>query len=449
MAGTLSPSGPKDGKSRGRWGAIAGPILGADMTYTRRVLAGALLTLFLAAPTLVPAQWIQCGLNGINVSALEIKGSNLYAGTVQGLYRSTDYGTTWDLLNLGRANVYISSFAVDDTELFAGGSDLYRSTDDGLHWMVVDSTLGGVTSVAVSGDHLLAGTSSSGIYGSSDQGKSWRAENLGITDGYITALAIIDSTTYAGTEWDSHPQQGGHVFISTNFGENWTLSSTGLPDRIINQLRPVGNAIFVCLNDYGGLYRSTDGGRQWLSANNGLSRIVPQCITGIGTDFCLGGGFPYTTDCIYRLSSPGASWSLFSTGIEATDVLDLKILGPYLFAATAIATPGKNGVWRRAVSDLTGIQSAPAMPNAYTLDQNYPNPFNPTTTIQFGIPKQTYVTLKIFDLLGRKVADLISSDLPLGRYSCKWDARGISSGVFFCELRCGNVALARKLILAK
>ena len=424
------------------------------MTHTGSILTGVLLAVFVGAPTLISAQWVQCGLSGFDVLALGTTGSNLYASTWgHSVYRSTDYGETWDSLDLGSSNVSVWAFAVDDTELFAAGSYLYRSADNGLHWAVVDSSLVGLTSVAVCGDHLLAGTWAHGIYGSSDHGRTWRVQNVGLTDYYIHSLAFVDSTAYAGAEWDGHPNQGGHVFSSTNFGENWTVASTGLPDKIINHLTPIEGAIYVCLSDYGGVYRSTDEGRNWAPVTNGLHSVIPMCITGVGTNFCVGGQYfganpDVPTDCIYRLSGAGAAWSSFSTGMEATYVGDLKVLGPYLFAATMQGS-GKNGVWRRSLSDLTEIRSVPGMPISYTLDQNFPNPFNPTTTIHFGIPKQADVTIKIFDILGRNVADLISTELPPGFHSYEWDAREFSNGVYFCVLRCGDIVLTRKLLLTK
>jgi len=74
----------------------------------------------------------------------------------------------------------------------------------------------------------------------------------------------------------------------------------------------------------------------------------------------------------------------------------------------------------------------------FTLHQNYPNPFNPITTIQFNLPKNSQVTLKIFNIRGEKVATLLSAFLPAGSHSIEWDASNMASGVYLYRLQAGN-----------
>lgn len=85
----------------------------------------------------------------------------------------------------------------------------------------------------------------------------------------------------------------------------------------------------------------------------------------------------------------------------------------------------------------------------YSLDQNYPNPFNPATRLSFTIADKRFVSLKIYDELGKEVADLISTTMNPGSYSVRWDAQGLPSGVYFYQLRAGQFVQARKLVLLK
>jgi tartrate-resistant acid phosphatase type 5 len=85
----------------------------------------------------------------------------------------------------------------------------------------------------------------------------------------------------------------------------------------------------------------------------------------------------------------------------------------------------------------------------YKLFQNYPNPFNPTTTIMYKIPKTSFVELKIFDVLGRKVAMLINDNQTAGNYSVKFDGSGLSSGIYFYQLKADDFISTKKLILMK
>jgi hypothetical protein len=83
------------------------------------------------------------------------------------------------------------------------------------------------------------------------------------------------------------------------------------------------------------------------------------------------------------------------------------------------------------------------------LQQNYPNPFNPTTTIEFAIPKAGFVTLTIYDVLGEKVATLVSENLTVGSYQYQWDARDLASGVYFYRLEVSDFTKSRKMLLIR
>ena len=105
-----------------------------------------------------------------------------------------------------------------------------------------------------------------------------------------------------------------------------------------------------------------------------------------------------------------------------------------------------------AVIDITtGIQPvAGNVPAKFELMQNYPNPFNPTTNINFSIPKKSNVTLSVFDITGKEVANLISGDYEAGEHTISWDASSVSSGVYFYKLTTTDgFNETRKMILIK
>jgi spore coat protein A len=85
----------------------------------------------------------------------------------------------------------------------------------------------------------------------------------------------------------------------------------------------------------------------------------------------------------------------------------------------------------------------------FSLDQNYPNPFNPSTTINFTVPQNTQVTLKIFDVLGKEVSTLINQVVPGGNHEVQFDATGLPSGVYFYNLTAGNFVENKKMMLMK
>ena len=89
------------------------------------------------------------------------------------------------------------------------------------------------------------------------------------------------------------------------------------------------------------------------------------------------------------------------------------------------------------------------IPDQFELEQNYPNPFNPSTNINFSVPEESFVTLKVYNVQGKEVTTLVNENLETGTYKADWDASNLPSGVYVYMLRSNNVRLSRKMILMK
>jgi len=89
------------------------------------------------------------------------------------------------------------------------------------------------------------------------------------------------------------------------------------------------------------------------------------------------------------------------------------------------------------------------IPCEYLLSQNYPNPFNPTTTIKYSIPELSFVTIKIYDVLGSEVATLVNEEKSEGSYELNWNAVNLPSGVYFYRIQAGNFIDTKKMILLR
>jgi len=104
----------------------------------------------------------------------------------------------------------------------------------------------------------------------------------------------------------------------------------------------------------------------------------------------------------------------------------------------------------RGFSGTSGVAKATDLiPNEYALSQNYPNPFNPSTQIDFSIPNATYVSLKVYNLLGQEVENLVDGELCAGPHSVTFDATQYSSGIYFYRLETNDYATTRKMVLVK
>ena len=86
-------------------------------------------------------------------------------------------------------------------------------------------------------------------------------------------------------------------------------------------------------------------------------------------------------------------------------------------------------------------------PTEFSLKQNYPNPFNPSTVISYALPSQSYVTIKVYDILGNEVASLVNKEQAEGEYKITFDANNLSSGIYFYKLTAGNFVNTMKMIL--
>ena len=102
-----------------------------------------------------------------------------------------------------------------------------------------------------------------------------------------------------------------------------------------------------------------------------------------------------------------------------------------------------------AVIDNTTEVEEFDQPASYRLYQNYPNPFNPITRIQYSIPERSFVSLKVFDVLGNEVARLVDEFNYSGEYQVEFEASGLTSGIYFYKLIAGSFVETKKMILMR
>ena len=95
------------------------------------------------------------------------------------------------------------------------------------------------------------------------------------------------------------------------------------------------------------------------------------------------------------------------------------------------------------------LTSASAAPKSFSLDQNYPNPFNPSTTIRYGLPENEKVTIDIYDLLGRKVVELVNGEVSAGYHEVEFNAGNLASGIYLYRLSAGAFTQVNKMLLMK
>ena len=137
----------------------------------------------------------------------------------------------------------------------------------------------------------------------------------------------------------------------------------------------------------------------------------------------------------------GAGNSNTGNNYSFTDRSNL-VAGKYLYRLKQVDING-------AYSYSGTVEFNVSLPKEYSLSQNFPNPFNPSTVINFSVPKSGDVELKVFNTIGEEITSLINEYKEAGNYSIEFKAAGLSSGIYFYQLKSGNFASIKKMILIK
>jgi hypothetical protein len=384
------------------------------------------------------AQWVEMsnGIGSVWISALTTSGNNIFAGTPTGVYLSTNNGLIWTQTSLNNQDV--KSIAVSGNIIFAGsfsGNGVYKSTDNGTTWTQTSLNNQVIRTLAISGNNIYAGCwSGNGVYKSTDLGTTWA---LSLNNQTVRSMAVNGNNVYVGT--GNNPLAG--VYLSTDNGISW--AQTSLNDQFVGALLVNGNNIYAGTSQPA-LYVSTNNCATWTQTSLNSSYVYSLAKSGnnifVGT---------YNTG-IYASTDNGASWLQRNEGLTISNTLvgTLCLLNNFIFAG--IGTGGAMGVFRRPLSEFTGIKPiSNEVPNKFILSQNYPNPFNPSTKIKFALPNSSFAKLVVYDALGRELETLVNEQLNSGTYEVNWIASNYPSGVYFYTLRSNGFSQTNKMLLIK
>jgi len=188
----------------------------------------------------------------------------------------------------------------------------------------------------------------------------------------------------------------------------------------------------------------------------GYYQFNPQQGDKFSADFTLyKSGSPIATG-VFEITASASSWTQFSIDFSyfTNDIPDNCKLIFIIDGPTSGTDYHKDSYFLLDDVNLTGIATSVndenIIPAKFSLEQNYPNPFNPTTKIQYNLPQNSFVNLKVYNAIGKEVASLINSVVPAGTHEVVFDASGLNSGVYFYTLKTGNnFVQTRKMILMK
>jgi hypothetical protein len=150
---------------------------------------------------------------------------------------------------------------------------------------------------------------------------------------------------------------------------------------------------------------------------------------------------------IFLSEDEGVNWNWFypsDLSVYTNAVYSLALNNSYIFAGT------KNGIWRfRYPENVTAVDKFNKTPTGFSLEQNYPNPFNSSTKIKFTIPRSSNVSLKVYNVLGKLVSDLVNKYMPAGTYEVEFSQTDLPSGIYFYSFAADEYRSTKKIILLK
>jgi choice-of-anchor A domain-containing protein/uncharacterized repeat protein (TIGR01451 family) len=366
------------------------------------------------------------------VYALLYDESSIYAGITGGkIYKSTDNGTTWTLINSGMNVSFIWS-------LLKSSSSILAATENGVYiyngttWTLTSLNGKDVHALTVNGNSIYAGTWGFGIFKSNDSGATWDTCNSGLDSALmVQSLTVYNGSIFAGTV-------GGGLFKSTN-GSSWTKAVCGY--QSIWSLGSTSSAIFA--GTYGdGLYKSVDGGSNFVK----LTSLPVSYIYNIMTDTSGKIYVSSLTNGVFVSADNGVIWNALGMGGYNVSALMVNPTTSDVYAGTKAGTVYKMS----GIQTTTGTTGVAGVPKEFILSQNYPNPFNPSTMINFSVAKAGLVTIKVYNILGKEIVTLVNEQKSAGDYSVQFSAnRGYASGVYFYRMQAGSFVQTKKLLLLK
>jgi photosystem II stability/assembly factor-like uncharacterized protein len=318
------------------------------------------------------------------------------------IIRTTDGGQNWiELPKLTDADFKSVSFINQNVGWTAGNNQdsiyLLKTTDGGENWIVqqVSQFYFDVNDIQFVNENIgwMAGVPI--IIKTTDGGVQW-------------SISLLDSSwTYLGVE-DLHfldPNIGwavGSKIVKTiDGGLNWV-------EQLDNESMALHSVHFINTN------LGWAAGRLFLSKSNLHGHYIIQT-----TD----GGENWVENTFFET---GNCWSIYFIN-ETTD-------------------SGDN--WFYTIVDIDN-ETVSELPNNFLVSQNYPNPFNPTTTIIYQLPEISFVTIKVYDVLGKEIATLVNEEKPVGNYEVEFNGNELTSGIYFYQLRAGSFMETKKMILLK
>jgi len=345
------------------------------------------------------------------------------------IYHTTDGGETFEV-QFTQYNCN-AIHMIDANEGYAGGTNgiVYRTTDGGTNW----NAIGGIgTTLADLTFPLTADTG----YACGLNGNIWSVTASGVTrmtsgiNGNLYALSFPVNSSYGKV-------CGGSIIL-TYVNGIWGGGNNSYPSGNYNAIHMIDNFTGWAA---GSKIIHTSDGENWFEQTN------PDTLgRGMNCVFFLNANEGWIVGefgLILHTTNGGTDWN-----IEGEGLVNAYLTGVHFTSSTNGYVCGNDRTLLK-YGEITSVENEGEIPTEFSVSQNYPNPFNPPTKISFTIAEAGFTSLKIYDVLGNEVIALVSEENPAGEYEIEFDASGLTSGVYFYQLRTGSFIQSKKMVLLK
>ena len=349
------------------------------------------------------------------------------------LIKTTNGGDTWLSMNTGSDSYLTCLYFVDANTGWIGSeqSVIKKTTNGGISWYSapLQTTDFSADFYFLNAQTGFVTSRDSKIHKTTDGGLSW---NLLIASGNAYGqIQFFDSNTGVVVA-------PNYFAKSTNGGTTWNRI---LYDGV-NQAMTFINQQTGWITGTGSLRKTTDAGTTW--ATYSLPIQTPYAIKFFNENIGWCAGNTSSNGVIARTLNGGINWTI--QAIEPNNVFwDISFVNHNLGWASgnAIISSTQNG----GVVSVSQISSL--VPEKFSLNQNYPNPFNPETKISFNIKNATFASLKVFDMTGKEVKNLVNENVAAGSYEITFNGSELNSGVYFYTLKTNEFTETKKMMLVK
>ncbi|MBS4036468.1 MAG: T9SS type A sorting domain-containing protein [Ignavibacterium sp.] len=372
------------------------------------------------------------------------------------IYKTTNGGDDWSPIIISDLQTATSAKFIDENKGYVIGgfpAKIFETNDGGNNWFLLkcDSLLDwfSATDFKDFNNGLLGGFEWGSLYQTTNGGQYWSEIPLYVRN--YRSIIYRENKIWILVEGDS-PR---YILHSFDNGAAWFPQIRSVIGEGLLDVYFINDTLGWAVGNFGIILKTVNGGYDSL-----ITPLTP-ILEYPPNNFNFSDNYVWlrwyeTEGSLFRVQI--STDSLFNSA-EVYILLPDNGLHKGLLPQTKyfwrLRTENPLGVsdWSEFRSFITGkplgIQTEELLTTSFYLRQNYPNPFNSYTTIEFSIPFYSFITLKIYDILGREIKTLISSDIQSGNHKINFDASDFASGIYIYQLRADNSIISRKLILLK